>query len=146
MQGGRDRIHLWFRIRIGKQAGFVYLNPLTSPYGACPGSGIPPSISSYPFFTCQYYLALREADSGNLLPFTRFIARAVSDALSHYLAVAGGEESLVPLGELAKQSSYSQEYLSLAARKGLLDATKIDDTWHASRRALDMYIREHGRT
>ncbi len=93
----------------------------------------------------QYYRALREADSGNLLPFTGFIAKAVSDSLSHYLAVAGGKETLVPLGELAKASPYSQEYLSLAARKGLLDATKVGDTWHATRRALEEYIRDHGR-
>ena len=93
----------------------------------------------------QYYRSLREADTGNLVPFTCFIARAVSDALSRYLAVSGGNESLVPLRDLAAQSPYSQEYLSLAARKGLLDAAKMDDTWYASRRALDTYIREHGR-
>lgn len=92
-----------------------------------------------------YYRALREADNGDLTPFTRFITRAVNESLSHYLAIAGGEETLIPLRELAKISPYSQEYLSLAARKGLLDATKVDDTWHATHRALDDYIREHGR-
>ena len=81
----------------------------------------------------------------NLYVFTTFIARAVNESLSHYLTIAGGKETLVPLGELAKVSPYSQEYLSLAARKGLLDATKIGDTWHATRQALDDYIREHGR-
>ncbi len=93
----------------------------------------------------QYYRALREADNGDLFAFTRFIARAVNESLSHYLAIVGGRETLVPLRELAKISPYSQEYLSLAARKGLLDATKIGDTWHATRRALDEYCREHGR-
>ncbi|OPX64641.1 MAG: Fic/DOC family protein [Methanoregula sp. PtaU1.Bin006] len=93
----------------------------------------------------KYYRALRDADSGDLIPFTRFIARAVSDSLSSWLAVAGEQSELVPLGELAKRSPYSQEYLSLAARKGLLDATKIDDTWHASGQALEEYIRKHGR-
>lgn len=93
----------------------------------------------------QYYAALREADSGDLIPFTRFIARAMSSSLSQWLAVAGGRAALVPLKELAAGSPYSQEYLSLAARKGLLDATKIDDTWHASREALDAYMKKHGR-
>jgi Fic family protein len=93
----------------------------------------------------QYYQALREADNGDLSAFTLFIARAVNDSLSHYLAIAGGRETLVPLRELAKISPYSQEYLSLAARKGHLDATKIGDTWHATRRALDEYCKEHGR-
>jgi len=94
----------------------------------------------------HYYRALREADTGDLAAFTTFIARAVNESLAHYLAIVGGTETLLPLGELAKASPYSQEYLSLAARKGLLDATKIGDTWHATRRALDEYIREHGRT
>lgn len=93
----------------------------------------------------QYYRALREADSGDLTVFTIFIARAVNDALSHYLAIAGGRETLISLRELAKVSPYSQEYLSLAARKGLLDATKIGDSWHATRRALEEYYKEHGR-
>jgi Fic family protein len=93
----------------------------------------------------HYYRALRDADNGNLVPFTRFIARAENDSLSRYLAVAGGKEALISLKDLAARSPYSQEYLSLAARRGLLDATKISDTWHATRRALDMYIREHGR-
>lgn len=92
-----------------------------------------------------YYQALREADNGDLSSFTRFIARAINESLSYYLAIAGGEEMLIPLRELAKISPYSQEYLSLAARKGLLDATKIGDTWHTTRRALDEYCKEHGR-
>lgn len=93
----------------------------------------------------QYYRALREADNGDPVPFARFIARAVNDSLSRYLAVAGGSEALVPLGELAKKAPYSQEYLSLAARKGLLDATKVEDMWYATPRALEEYCREHGR-
>lgn len=93
----------------------------------------------------QYYRALRDADNGDLSVFIHFIARAVNESLSHYLAIAGGRETLVPLRELAKISPYSQEYLSLAARKGLLDATKIGGTWHATRRALDEYCSEHGR-
>jgi len=93
----------------------------------------------------QYYRALRDADAGNLKPFTRFIARAVNESLSRYLAVAGDRYTLLPLAELAKHSPYSQEYLSLAARKGLLDATKINDTWHATQQALEEYYRDHGR-
>jgi Fic family protein len=93
----------------------------------------------------KYYRALHDADYGDLAPFTRFLARAVSDSLSHCIAVAGGEAALVPLRELVKGSPYSQEYLSLAARKGLLDATRIDNVWHASERALEAYIQKHGR-
>jgi len=93
----------------------------------------------------EYYRTLRDADLGRPEPFAEFIAAAVNASLTRYLAVAGGESSLVPLRELAEGSPYSQEYLSLAARKGLLDAVKIGTVWHASRDALALYIRRHGR-
>ena len=93
----------------------------------------------------QYYRALREADNGDLSLFVLFIAHAVNEALSHYLAIAGDRETLIPLSELAATSPYSQEYLSLAARRGLLDAVKINAVWHATRCALDDYCEQHGR-
>ncbi len=93
----------------------------------------------------QYYQSLRQADLGNPDPFLLFIAHAENDALSRFLSVAGGRDRLVPLSELADASPYSQEYLSLAARKGLLDATKIGTAWHSTLRALDSYRRRHGR-
>jgi Fic family protein len=92
-----------------------------------------------------YYDALRQADEGNDKPFTFFIARAVSDALSRTLAVAGGQDELISLRDLSVLSPYSQEYLSLAARKGLLDATKTGGVWYSTKRALEQYCREHGR-
>ena len=93
----------------------------------------------------QYYQSLRQADLGNPDPFLLFIAHAENDALSRFLSVAGGRDRLVPLSELADASPYSQEYLSHAARKGLLDATKIGTAWHPALRAPDSYRRRHGR-
>ena len=93
----------------------------------------------------RYYDALRQADEGDYGPFTLFIAHAVNDALSHTLAVAGGQDELIPMRDLSTQSPYSQEYLSLAARKGLLDATKTGGVWYSTKRALDEYCRVHGR-
>ena len=107
-------------------------------------SGYPPIVLSQKKRQ-QYYQALSEADNGDLSSFVLFIARAVNEALSHYLAIAGDRETLIPLSELAATSLYSQEYLSLAARRGLLDAIKINDVWHATRYALDEYCKRHGR-
>lgn len=107
-------------------------------------NGYPPIVLSHKKRQ-HYYHALREADNGDLSLFVLFIARAVNEALSHYLAVAGDKETLIPLRELAASSPYSQEYLSLAARRGLLDAIKINDIWHATRHALDEYCEQHGR-
>jgi len=55
---------------------------------------------------------------------------------------------LVPFAELAKvrECPYSQEYLGLRARQGLLDAVKIGRKWHSTRRALKDYIGEHAKS
>ena len=93
----------------------------------------------------KYYAFLSKADKGDLGPLADFILHEEDNSLSLYLSVFGGELELVPLCELAKESSYSQEYLSLRARQGVLDAVKIGKTWHSSRKALSDYIYKHQR-
>ncbi|MBI5253344.1 MAG: Fic family protein [Euryarchaeota archaeon] len=87
----------------------------------------------------KYYKSLRSADAGNLAPFANFIARAVDESLMQHLSIFGGKDELLPLKEVARNSPYSQEYLSLRARQGKLAAVKINDMWHTSRRALEEY-------
>ncbi len=91
----------------------------------------------------KYYRFLRAADAGNLTPFADFIAKAVDESLTMYLAVFGGTDELLPLKELAKETPYSQEYLSLRARQGVLDAVKIGKIWYSSKRAIEQYLSEH---
>ncbi len=93
----------------------------------------------------KYYRFLSLADGGNLEPFANFIAKYIDESLTHYLAIFGGMDELISLAELAKvkECPYSQEYLSLRARQGLLDAVKIGRKWFSTRRALEDYIREH---
>ncbi len=91
----------------------------------------------------KYYRFLREADAGNLAPFTNFIAKAVDESLTTYLSIFGGTDELLPLKELAKETPYSQEYLSLRARQGVLDAVKIGKIWYSSKRAIEQYLSEH---
>ena len=81
------------------------------------------------------------------MPFTNFIAKAVDEGLTLYLSVFGGDDELVPLKELAggTGSPYSQEYLSLLSRRGVLDAVKIRGVWHASRRTVMRYVEAHER-
>ncbi|MDD3042661.1 MAG: Fic family protein [Methanosarcinaceae archaeon] len=93
----------------------------------------------------KYYRTLRTADSGNLEPFANFIAKAVDESLTLYLSIFGGLDELRPLKELVGEIPYSQEYLSLRARQGLLDAVKIGKTWHSSKRAIEQYMSEHGK-
>ena len=87
----------------------------------------------------NYYQSLNKADLGDLSDFAMFIARSVNESLQYYLSSFIEEERLVPLSELSKKSDYSQEYLSLRARQGKLDAVKIENVWYSSKRALKDY-------
>ena len=93
----------------------------------------------------KYYKSLKAADAGNIGPFANFIAKALNENLTIYLSITGGNEELLPLKELAPITPYSQEYLSLRARKGLLDAVKMGKTWYSSKRAVEQYLSEHGK-
>jgi Fic family protein len=87
----------------------------------------------------NYYKSLNKADLGDLSDFAMFIARAVNESLQYYLSSFIEEERLLPLSDLSKKSDYSQEYLSLRARQGKLDAVKIENVWYSSKRALKDY-------
>lgn len=89
----------------------------------------------------EYYNALEKADAKDYSEFATFIARRVNEALQIYLSAFLSTDHLVPLIELAWGSTYSQEYLSLRARQGRLDAVKIEDNWYSSKRALKDYQR-----
>jgi Fic family protein len=89
-----------------------------------------------------YYNVLHQADNGNLSPLAAFIAKAMNESLQLYLSVFIDDEHLTPLKELAQHSPYSQEYLSLRARQGKLDAVKLEHAWYSSMRALKEYIKK----
>jgi Fic family protein len=93
----------------------------------------------------KYYRFLRAADAGKPDLFVNFIAKAVNDNLTMYLSIFGGADELLPLKELAQNSPYSQEYLSLRARQGVLDATKFGKTWYSTRYAIEQYLSQHGK-
>jgi hypothetical protein len=63
----------------------------------------------------------------------------VNETLQYYLSSFVDEERLIPLRELSRSTPYSQEYLSLRARQGKLDAVKIEDVWYSSQRAVKEY-------
>jgi len=58
-----------------------------------------------------------------------------------YLRALGIDtEELLSLSELAKDSIYSQDYLSLLARQGKLSAIKLGRNWLSSKKAVEDYI------
>jgi Fic family protein len=99
-----------------------------------------PFIATVPKLDRQKYLkTLAEADSGNTSSFVNFIARCAEKALGMYLD-ALEEPEILTLAEASKITPYSQEYLSLLARKGLLGAYKQGRNWVVSKRELDRYL------
>lgn len=95
----------------------------------------------------QYYRVLSQADAGNAVPLVNFVGRAVERSLTLYLeactpqtAPPEVEDEWIPLRDAAQLVPYSQEYLSLLARTGKLEAIKRGRIWHTTQRALDLYI------
>jgi Fic family protein len=77
----------------------------------------------------KYLRALSEADHGNLTPFANFTANCVERSLDIYLLAFEKEAEILTLKEASKLSPYTQEYLSLLARKGNIDAFKLQRNW-----------------
>lgn len=92
----------------------------------------------------KYLKTLMEADMGNASSFVNFVARCVERALDMYLD-ALEEPEILTLAEAGKITPYSQEYLSLMARKGLLGAFKQGRNWVVSRQELDRYLASVGK-
>jgi hypothetical protein len=74
------------------------------------------------------------------------VGRAVERSLTLYLEACtpqreppAAEEEWLPLREVAPDTPYSQEYLSLLARKGRLEAIKRGRIWYTTRRAVQAY-------
>ncbi len=87
----------------------------------------------------RYYKCLQAADRGKYRELSRFFLRAVDESLTLHLSAVRPARALVPLSELAREGPYSQEYLSLRARQGALEAVRIGRNWHSSREALAAY-------
>ena len=94
----------------------------------------------------QYYRVLAEADAGKPTPLINFIGRAVERSLTLYLEACAPQlapsmptESWIPLREAAQGTPYSQEYLSLLARLGRIEAIKRGKIWYTTRRAIQTY-------
>lgn len=95
----------------------------------------------------KYFDCLEKAHFGNLKSFADFIGLRVEESLIMYLSVfikTTKKNELLPLSILAKETPYSQEYLSLLARKGVLPATKINNIWYSNKEEIDKHIKRVG--
>jgi len=93
----------------------------------------------------KYLRALNEADNGNLIPFANFVANCVERSLDIYLLTFEKEAEILTLAEASKLTPYTQEYLSLLARKGNIGAFKLRRNWVITKKALNEYLKAHPR-
>lgn len=93
----------------------------------------------------KYLRALSEADNGNLIPFANFTANCVERSLDLYLLAFEKEAQILTLAEASKLTPYTQEYLSLLARKGSIGAFKLRRNWVTTKKALEEYVKAHPR-
>ena len=98
----------------------------------------------------RYYRVLNEANAGNEEPFENFIGRSIERTLIIYLNSirpnTSEKQGFISLREASKYCDYSQEYLSLLARKGKLSAIKLNKEWVTTRDALEEYVESQNRT
>ncbi len=94
----------------------------------------------------QYYHVLNLADAGKPAALVNFVGRAVERSLNLYLEAStpattapAPEDEWLPLREAGKGTSYSQEYLSLLARTGRIEAVKHGRVWYTTRKAIEDY-------
>jgi Fic family protein len=94
----------------------------------------------------QYYRVLAQADAGQVKSLVNFVGRALERSLTLYLQACTPQifppdesETWIPLREAAPGSPYSQEYLSLLARMGRIEAVKRGKVWYTTRQAVQRY-------
>lgn len=94
----------------------------------------------------QYYSVLARADRGVSGPLVNFVSRVVERSLTIYLEAAtprmsppATDDTWILLRDAAAGTPYNQEYLSLLARTGQLEATKRGRNWYTTRSAVAAY-------
>jgi Fic family protein len=107
--------------------------------------GYPPTIIMW-VNRRQYYSVLAHTDAGDETTLVNFVGRAVERSLTLYLEACtpsteppASEDEWIPLREAAEGSPYSEEYLSLLARTGRLEAIKRGRNWYTTRQAVKVY-------
>lgn len=92
----------------------------------------------------KYYSALNVANNGAYSKLMLMMYQAAERSMNIYISSAGGEyDDYLPTQDIARETNvtYSQEYLSLLARRGRIDAYKEGKTWLTTKKAVDQYIK-----
>ena len=91
----------------------------------------------------KYYDALNQANSGNYQKLTLLMCQALERTLNIYInALPNNDKEYIEISSLVKEPSmpYGQEYISLLARTGKIDAYKEGRNWLTTKEAVSDYM------
>lgn len=92
----------------------------------------------------KYYSALNDANKGDYEKLYLLMCQALERSLNVYVnAMPGhGYDDYEPISDIVKEPDmpYGQEYISLLARQGKIDAYKEGRTWLTNKKAINEYI------
>lgn len=96
----------------------------------------------------KYYDALNTANKGNYSKLVLLISQAIERSLNIYLnALPGSDSDYDSIQNIVNEESlpYGQEYISLLARRGKIDAYKEGRVWYTSKKAVKNYMAQRQR-
>jgi len=96
----------------------------------------------------KYYEALNQANNGNYQKLILLMCQAVERTLNIYLnALPDNDQEYDIIANIVNEpgSPYGQEYISLLARQGKIDAYKEGRNWLTTKKAIDDYINNRQR-
>ncbi len=96
----------------------------------------------------KYYEALNQANKGSYQKLTLLMAQALERTLNIYMTVLpDNDNEYISISSLVEEPSvpYGQEYISLLARQGKIDAYKEGRNWLTTKKAVEDYIQNRKR-
>ena len=91
----------------------------------------------------KYYTALRKADAGDYNKLALLLFQSIERTFDLYLSAISSEFGYYkPIDDIVKEESvpYGQEYISLLARKGKINAYKDNGVWFTTKEAVSEYV------
>lgn len=96
----------------------------------------------------KYYEALNQANSGNYQKLMLLMCQAQERTLNVYLSsLPDNDYDFQEISNIVSEpnSPYGQEYISLLARQGKIDAHKEGRNWYTTKKAIEDYIENRQR-
>ncbi|RXR32505.1 Fic family protein [Flavobacterium piscinae] len=92
----------------------------------------------------KYYEALNQANSGNYQKLMLLMSQALERTLNIYISsLPDNDYDFQEISNIVSEPNelpYSQEYISLLARQGKIDAHKEGRNWYTTKKAIEEYI------